>query len=198
MYICFLSLLAACSSAEKKIDIPKNVIPPQKMTEVLRDVQLMQSHVDQERLVDPYILDSTGAYYNAVYQKYNISKAEFDSSMSFYSKEPALLDSIYNRMFAQLQEMDLDLENVKYDAPKTTYLSREELIDALKQLRFKNYLLQDSVNFINARDSLDRFLKTHRKQLDSTRYNPAQIRNSFGVYANSEKRIKQLKEDLKK
>ena len=194
-YLLSLFLFVSCS--EEKEVIPDHIIQPNKMSDVLLDVQLMKSHLSQERIIDPYILDSVNAFYNAVYQRYDITKADFDSSLSYYSNHIIMLDSIYDKVFADLKKMELELKNVKYNAPNIKYLTREKLISTLQTLRFSDYLLQDSITFISARDSLNGFIKHHISELDTLKIMPVQLKNSFAVYANSNKRMEQLKRDLR-
>ena len=192
-----LSLILFISCSEEKEVIPSRIIQPNKMSDVLLDVHLMKSHLSQERIIDPYILDSVNAFYNSIYQRHNITKADFDSSLLYYSKHIIMLDSIYDKVFADLKKMEVELKNVKYTAPNIKYLTREALISAIKELEFSNYLIQDSTTFITARDSLNEFIKHHIADLDSLKILPVQLKNSFSVYANSNKRMKQLKKDLR-
>lgn len=193
--MCF-TLLFSCSE-EEKVDIPDYVIPPHEMDDVLLDIQLMQSHINQERTINPFILDSVNALYNSVYEKHNITQQKLDTSLVFYSKHITIMDSIYNNVFAELKALELELKDVKYTLPNIKYLNREELINVLKQFEIKDYLIQDTVTFISARDSLGRFIKHNKLRLDSIQIMPAQLKNSFAVYANSKKRMEQLKADLK-
>lgn len=189
--------LISCSS-NQETKIPSDIIQPNKMSDVFLDIHLMQSHIAQERIIDPYVLDSVNAFYNAIYKKHNITKAQYDSSLVFYSQNVTILDSIYDNMYAELKNLELKMKDVKYNVPDIKYLSRKELLVALNQLEFKDYLIQDSVTFLQARDSLNKFVKNNINLMDSINIAPVQLRNSFSVYANSKKRMEELKKDLVK
>ena len=51
----FCVFLFSCSVEKEEVAIPENVLSITKMTEVLKDIHLMQSHIDNERLLNPYI-----------------------------------------------------------------------------------------------------------------------------------------------
>ena len=198
-YLFYIGLILgvfACSQNNNE-SIPKHVIQPDKMSEVLLDIQLMKSHIAQERVIDPYVLDSVNAFYNAVYKEHNITKTDFDTSIAYYSHHLHIFDSIYSNVFAELKSLELELKDVKYNVPNIKYLSRDELIKALKLYEVKNYIAQDSVDFLLARDSLNNFIKHNISLLDSSEISPHQLRNSFAVYANSKKRMNDLKRDLR-
>lgn len=192
-----LLFFSSCSVEKEEVEIPDNVLPLTKMTEVLKDIHLTQSHIDNERLHNPYIMDSVSDYYQSVYSKHNISKQVYDSSVRFYSLNVILMDSIYNTIFTDLKLEELALKDVKYNTPNVTYLSRETLIKQLDQLELSNYLVVDSINFVMARDSLFRYVKSQKEEFESLNFNPSQIKNSFGIYANSDKRFKAFQIDLK-
>ena len=195
IYITIVSFFISCSQEE--IKIPQEVIKPEKMSKVLLDLQLMKSHLDQERVIDPFVLDSINAYYNSIYTKHDVSKAKFDSSLHFYSINTVLLDSIYNRVFAELKTLELELKDIKYDLPNLKYLTREELISNLKKLNIRYFIAKKDVNFITAKDSLDLFIGSNKKELEKLKITPSQLKNSFAVYAKSKKRFEKIKFELK-
>lgn len=86
-----LHVLSAC-----RPDIPSDVISPSEMEQILYDYHLAQGMADSEGG------DSIDArkymYVQAVFKKYGITKAEFDSSMVWYSANTAYLYDIYNRL----------------------------------------------------------------------------------------------------
>lgn len=85
-----LLMMSAC-----RPDIPSDVIPPSEMERILYDYHLAQGMADSEG-------DSIDArkymYVQAVFKKYGITKAEFDSSMVWYSANTSYLYDIYQKL----------------------------------------------------------------------------------------------------
>jgi hypothetical protein len=196
-FIFSLILLVSCSS-NKTEKIPEGIIPFDAMSDIMLDVQLMESHLNSERMYDPYIADSTLAFYNAVYKKHKVTKEHYDSSMAYYANHILLMDSLYNNVFAKLQEKEIKLQDVSYNIEDLQYYSKQELIEQLNKLSIKKYLIKEDVSFIHAKDSLNKFITNNQQELDSLGIPVVKLKNSFNIYSNSMKRMKDLQEDLRK
>ncbi|HEY1009738.1 MAG: DUF4296 domain-containing protein [Daejeonella sp.] len=94
-YAFFLSLffLAACN----KNELPKGVLEEQKMVRILADLTVIDGYMSTLMYADSIRMNGKN-YYATVYKNHNISKAAFDSSMKYYSKQPVLLDSMYSKV----------------------------------------------------------------------------------------------------
>jgi uncharacterized protein YcfL len=90
LLIIVLSILTSCGK-----QIPSNVLSPKEMESVLYDYHLamaifMHNH-DMENL-------QKNAIKNYIFEKHEISSAEFDSSMVWYTREGLELCAIYERL----------------------------------------------------------------------------------------------------
>lgn len=100
-------LLSACQNPSE-VKIPEGVLDQKEMAEVLADIHMVEgARVGREIMGDSLHSDF---YYAKVYQKYDITKAEFDSSFSFYSKHPKMMDAIYSKAIEQLNKMEMQLQ----------------------------------------------------------------------------------------
>jgi hypothetical protein len=196
-FIFSLFFLVNCSQ-NKGEKIPEGIIPFDTMSNIMLDVQLMESHLNSERMYDPYIADSTLAFYNAVYKKHNVLKEDYDSSLMYYSKHILLMDSLYNSVFAKLQEKEIELQDVSYEIENFQYYTKQELVEQLNKLSIKKYLIREDVSFIHAKDSLNKFIINNEKEFDSLGIPVIKLKNSFNIYSNSMKRMKDLQEELRK
>lgn len=185
-------IVIACSNDHESVQIPDEVIPFEKMSDIMLDVQLMESQVENQRLADPSIMDSIGKFYAAVFQKHNVQKVQYDSSLVFYAKHFRLLDSLYNNVFTKLHDLELEMKDIEFEANEVKYLTRDELLEALQKTKFSEYLKQDNINFIDARDSLKRFTASHQDLLDSLKISAISFKNSFNLYCNSQNKFRQL------
>jgi hypothetical protein len=65
-------------------------------------------------------------------------------------------------------------------------------------LSIKEYLIREDVSFIHAKDSLNKFIITNEREMDSLDIQVIKLKNSFNIYSNSMKRMKDLQEELRK
>lgn len=96
-----LCLLAALLCAACKPGPPDGIIRPSKMEKLLYDYHVAQSMAEHGR-------DSVNfrrySYVQAVFDKYNVTEAEFDSSMVWYSTHATYLNDMYNDMRKRYEE----------------------------------------------------------------------------------------------
>ena len=99
-----VSVLLVVVLVSCKVEIPKDVLPPEKMERVLYDYHLTQAMITtvasyeyKEKLM-----------FRSVYDKHNISKELFDSSLVWYNRYPKYMKEIYNNLETRLQN-DVDI-----------------------------------------------------------------------------------------
>lgn len=89
----FLPLFLLSCSGD---DVPKDVLPPQKMEGVLYDVIRADEWVDfsvmQDSMFRPF--SKRAALYDSVFRIHAISKDDYRKSMAFYQSRPDLLKDI--------------------------------------------------------------------------------------------------------
>lgn len=104
-FVSLLLILSLLSCSKKEEKIPDNVVKPEQMTGLLVDMQLVEAtllHVQQsnqnasrykKKLID------------LVFEKHNISKAKYDSSLTYYTtKNIKALDKIYADVITELSQ----------------------------------------------------------------------------------------------
>jgi len=86
----------ACSGNE----VPKNVLPPQKMQAVLWDAMLADEAADYYIQKDSSLntLAQHAMRYQQVFQIHKISKEAFKKSLQFYESRPDLLKPIFDSL----------------------------------------------------------------------------------------------------
>ncbi|MEQ8908344.1 MAG: DUF4296 domain-containing protein [Vicingaceae bacterium] len=102
--------LYACQEEEKK---PDYLLEEDRFVEVLTEFQLAEAVVrlGYHRTKDSmYYNDSI---YQAVFQKVNLSEAEFDSNYHYYLERPKELEKIYEKVITNLSQRTAELEKVK-------------------------------------------------------------------------------------
>lgn len=105
----FIILFVSCA--------PKSIIPEKDMVSIIVKIQLIdaavQSHIFQKELFNKDSID----YYSKTIESYGYTKAQFDSSLSFYSKKPSQIDAIYDKVITDLSTLETEnlAENKFYD-----------------------------------------------------------------------------------
>ncbi len=95
LYPALFLMLFACQNA------PNAPVSEEKLTQVLFDIHTAEALVEGE-VQD--IRDSIArVYYAQICQKHNITQADFDSTMAVYTRNPVLLDTIYNRVLRRVK-----------------------------------------------------------------------------------------------
>ncbi|MFO7370356.1 MAG: DUF4296 domain-containing protein [Bacteroidales bacterium] len=84
----------------------KDRIPEKDLVEFLTDLHMANAIVAERRSIDlSYKLDSASLY-GALFGKYGFTKAQFDSSMLYYSNNPEKLKKLMNQVTARLEKME--------------------------------------------------------------------------------------------
>lgn len=144
-YLILLLLATSCFNANK-LEKPKNLIPKDKMVNILIDIKLLTSShgKNKKTLEDNHIFPES-----YIYKKYNIDSLQFANSNSYYSFYVNEYSEIYQKIKDSLEALRLDLKKL------------EELEAAKKQeeaKRKKDSLVaikkNDSLNLIKQEDSI--------------------------------------------
>ena len=100
-YYFIIFFLLSCEDQGK---IPDNIIPPDKMVNVLVDLHIGEAKI---KTLSRSKLDSPFVYFMKIkqetYQNYDIDHARFDSSYNYYmSKRLEIMEDIYTRVVDSL------------------------------------------------------------------------------------------------
>ncbi|MBI2721896.1 MAG: DUF4296 domain-containing protein [Bacteroidetes bacterium] len=100
-----LVLLGSCSGDNKSVSIPDHILSKEKYADVLVSLALTESaanlnikNVKIEKLDSAYSFDPL--------KEKKISRAQFDSTASFYSEHPDLYKEVYDEVLKRLSEME--------------------------------------------------------------------------------------------
>ena len=88
-------LLASCRNKR-----PSDVLPPEKLEAVLYDYHLVQVMVSDMPTNERYKKD---LYFDYIYDKHEVTKADIDSSLVYYARYPKDLSEIYVRLSERIE-----------------------------------------------------------------------------------------------
>ena len=100
-----ISCLLACG--ETTTELPKNIVPTDKMVKIMVDLQLIEGII-AVRDTKP---EEVNAYYQSIFDKYQISKEILDRNIQYYSERPEILEAIYQEVITELSKKQAKVEN---------------------------------------------------------------------------------------
>ncbi|WP_119078578.1 DUF4296 domain-containing protein [Chitinophaga alhagiae] len=103
--VLLFSVLLACGQADRT---PKGVLPPEKMRDILLDMNYAEVYGRDQGVDTVHIADSVREqhikrYYVQILQLHNVTKDEFLNSYRFYELHSDRLEEIYKQMQAIVQ-----------------------------------------------------------------------------------------------
>ena len=112
LFSCLLLIISACKDEEKgKVVVPGGVLSAETMQSILRDMYLAEAYSvvlkpDTGEYANRKNIDSLAVFYKEILEHHKVSKEEFEKSMTYYKRNPAHLDSVYNRVLPQLSTLE--------------------------------------------------------------------------------------------
>jgi len=94
-FIASLLFLASCTDGVKRFDEPENLIPREKMVNVMKDLVKLEAHIQSEYIsVAKFhkVMENSG---DALLEKYDITLEQFSESIDYYGSRQEEMKSIY-------------------------------------------------------------------------------------------------------
>lgn len=99
----FVCMLLSCGGKEEAVDIPSNILPKEKMVQVITEVHIAEAQAHIKTLPDSTSTEAIS--FQKIFEKQSITKQEYEESLAFYIDHPVLLDSIYVQVLNELSKM---------------------------------------------------------------------------------------------
>lgn len=95
------------SCQEEKIKVPADILPQSRMCVILADLQVADASIQIRSLSanDSTKLIAAG-YYRHIFQRQNISLAEFSKSFDWYVRHPDLYAAMYDDVISELSRRE--------------------------------------------------------------------------------------------
>jgi hypothetical protein len=106
-YLLFLSifLFSACKDELSGKDEPKNLIPADTMVLALKDLTLIESHIQMTYLQVSVYKETMKKSGQLVLDKYHLTKDRFEASMDYYGSRQLVMQDIYAKVLDSLNIM---------------------------------------------------------------------------------------------
>ncbi len=124
----FVGLMLMVSCAEKVVEEPENLIPKEKMTEILHDLAILNAAKSGAR---SKFRGSGIDVMDFIYKKYTIDSTQFAESDLYYASIPLEYQSIYESVEARLKERKDTLEMIekrRNDSVRKANLAKKDSI----------------------------------------------------------------------
>lgn len=92
---------------------PENLIPDEKMVNILVSMHKADAEKQVNRLHYPDSSRMDTVDYGKIFMSFDVTRADYDSSMRYYAREPAILDGIYDQVMEKLNKERLETETAK-------------------------------------------------------------------------------------
>lgn len=152
----FFCLIIICVSFYAcKPGIPKDIIQPDKMEQVLLDIHIVDGYITT--LPNADTAKSVGAsFYKGVYKKFDIDSALYNASINYYYKHPDIMKKMYDSITVKLNILkeknptvaDDGLRNYAFKGFFDKNASDSTLVDISLNRKYNRKLLKSNV-FIN-------------------------------------------------
>lgn len=102
-------LFVSCS--EPTQEQPDYLLAEEKMIDVMVDMHLVETAQNLKLMG----VDSTNRryqqYFNAIFESHEVSKADFDSSLHYYSTKTDKMNEIYDNVLEELHELESEVKS---------------------------------------------------------------------------------------
>jgi hypothetical protein len=120
-----LFMFSSCSGKKKY------VISKKKMVPILVDIHIADEIFTSRYFQDPDIMLDSAKTYGWIFKKHGITKADFDSSMSYYAENPDMLNDIYTKVIASVSKMEADLAKAEQEESQRTVIFQDKVVHRL-------------------------------------------------------------------
>ena len=109
LLIVLIAILAA-SCNDKPEGGSVKIIPEDKMVSLLMDMHLTEAVLTKDGRAPDQKADLALSYYPSVLEKYNVTRAQVDSSVHWYTRHPKIYNRIYEKVVANLEKKLADAQ----------------------------------------------------------------------------------------
>ena len=98
-----LCLFISCGHDDKTVVIPYDVLTKEKMAHVIADIHIAEAQMNLQTLPDSSSNKKLG--FQKIFEKYHITKQQYEKSLSFYIDHPKMLNEIYEQVLNELSRI---------------------------------------------------------------------------------------------
>ena len=112
LLFCALVLFSSCGDDLTKIK-QRKIIKREKFVDILIDMHLMDAITSSPELFRLYTDNDSLDLYSGIFDKYGVTQALFDSTVSAYTRQPEIYKEIYDEVLLKLNMRLNDLRDAE-------------------------------------------------------------------------------------
>jgi len=102
-----------------------NILSKKEFTNLLVDIHIADGYIVEKGLFDKDLKNDSLSYYNSVFKKHNINRADFDKNIDYYTNNLEEFEKIYNNVIKIIKEKEQVLDSLRIK-------QKEQKLDSLK------------------------------------------------------------------
>jgi len=106
-------LFISSCNPNPKTEAPDNLIQKEKFIDIMVDVRMVETTIRKKIGRGKDINETTEYYYNYIFDKYNISREQFNSSLDYYSKDVKEMQEINITVVEKLTQLESEVKAQK-------------------------------------------------------------------------------------
>lgn len=110
-YIVFILAMVGCTDHIPPLPKPDNCISKQDMTEVLKEIMLVESHVQIKYIQLPKYYEMMAKTGDSILKSRGFTEEQFKNSLDYYGSKQEEMIEIYNDVISKLQQEKAKLES---------------------------------------------------------------------------------------
>jgi hypothetical protein len=96
---------ASCGEKDQSSELPAYVIDRKTLTAIITDIHLIEAALVEKQHQGALSFELSEIYYDTLLAKYSVTRAQLDSSIAHYGRNPAILDAIYVNVITNLSKI---------------------------------------------------------------------------------------------
>ena len=194
--IFYTILLSSCGGKTVE-EQPDNLIQKEIFTEMIREFQLIEAHLNQVRVNQSVIRDSANNYFQEIFEKHGTSYEDFNSTMNYYASQPKELQGIYDIVLESLSEMEVELVDIKMDQDAISPLGKKQIVDLISHLPIARVYSEPSYSSDQVKDSLFKYIAVNISLFDSLPFNIESFQKTYMGLTYNHKRHLSIREEVR-
>lgn len=111
LIIFLILIINACQDSDTQA--VEGVLSKSDMIKALTELHLLEASINHENTTNRIKNKYNDIHFRELFERLEITKATFDSSLMFYKKDLKLFKEIYDSIYHNLEVMKIDLEETK-------------------------------------------------------------------------------------
>jgi len=186
----------SCKNEEENKKPDGVILSQEDFTNLILDVQLVEGHLNTNRVNQVFIMDSANNYYKEVFDRHGITLQEYKENLKYYSAQPQLLSDIYTNVEKQLVQQLKQYDSITINIPAITPINRSTLTNIIINDSLSQKLIFDTtLTYFAIRDSI--FKHFNDSLLQNFQTDSLSFQQSFNVATHTKPMFRLFKNELK-